>query len=750
MSLKTFATLGGIPLLNSSSVRWTLRTGVAPNIETYDIRKIDAEALRLRDAKAPITLAIGSGDVTLLVNFLYVIDVIPGDNPHIFRVRVADRRYWWSYGHTIRRYNIRRHVGFRGVLRNDQLGLQDVVPRVWYARYSLKEESDDPENDAWAVTEMIEDAIKEANFVEEKWAGTKIPIQIDEESIKRTLPVEGVTLDDKSNSAVARALSYAPEATLYVDPESGAIVVFGRADAKEKEVYAGILPEKVTDSHIDLVLNDNTRPNEIQVVFTPEIEVRFDFIEAASTVAVSTGAEDDRRTVENVLPSPDFTLDVVQGDAPTSYTVPQGTWITMDQAFRAYRAAPGGVPNGIVLDHDVVQKAFMPFMDLWAALDLVGSLEPDVDWSSRIAAVQANYRTTYRINRRWTDRSLSMRASRVSTTDQATGQRAPAPWYGNHCILSTQRSLFLDAIGDNDLTYATNFRVFDAPFALDDTVKPASADVQIVDMDQGIIHVNYKIDRYRVYEMILPSLIDEDTIPKGNVKQGLVAAGAHNILFNGVIEGQQPPRLESSYRAATILTLVPASPNDNRQLFAVTIKPEDIKDMIPAAAAEGLSRARGPRMTIRVGAGVETARVRWVDSHATAIENAFGIGLNALAELEIVPSIDDLITNLGDPADVPSQNGVTGGSLVAIAKAHAARVYASMIDRLEGSASGTINTAIRPRGWTESITWELMANGNFNTRLTLPDKIEEFDMLAFLDASTRAIVLRQAQPPGAA
>lgn len=746
--LFTRSTLGGLPLLNSSAVRWALKDGVDPHVEFFEVDAKTAKAIRGNPAQKPVTLIIQSGNDTAKFENLWVLDVQPGPNPHIFRVRVADRRWFWSYGHTIRRYNMRRRTGFRSVMRNDQLQLQDVLERVWYARYSMKIESDSPRADAWTAPDVLEDAIKAALKVESEYAGIEPLVSVNSSAVARSMPIENLELDDKSHNAIRRAMSYVPEAGLFVD-QTGNVIVYAKTSGKERELVRAIAPEKVTDSHIAEVSNTVTRPSEMRILFTVDSEVKFEFFEVATAVAATAAGESDARTLANVLPVPDFQLEVSSPDTG-AYTVPQGTWIDFDQAFRAWSNLTS--PNNITIDHDVVQQAFMPFMDLWAALDLVGRLEPDVDWGSRIAAIQSNYRTTYRLPRRWVDRYLSIRANRIGTVDQASGQRAPAPVYSNYAILGSQRSTFLDAIGQNDLTYAINIHGFDPPYVLGNLVRPASADLQIVDADQGIIHINYKIDRYRVYEMILPSLIDEATIPVGNIKQNVLLGDGRNILFNGIIEGQQVPRLAPSHRIAVIVSCVPAAPNDERQLFSVVVKPEDILAHLPPSAKDHMGTAGGPPMTIRIGASVETARIAWNENRAADIDAIFGFGIGALQEdPKLVPSkaaIESLVTNLGDVAE-KSENGIMAGSLSAIAVATAARVYASMIDRLEGSASGTIKPSLALDGWADSIIFELMPNGNFNTRVTLPDRIQELDMLAYLDASTRKIILRQAQPPGA-
>jgi len=713
--MTTIAAIDGRPLLASSPIRWRFKEGVQPAEETFDMIPLDADAL-LSQARKPVTLKLESNDQILEIKNLWLMDVRAGDDPNIKRVRIADRRWFWKYGHTLRRYNVRRNVGFKRIISNSQQSLQQVVPEVWYARWSLKKSP----NQRWEPSEVIDDLIKAAFKVEQQYNGTApgLTVSLEITNTNRKLTVENLVVDESSDAAVARGLSYVPEASLWINAE-GDCLVFSKASGGEKRIFGNSLPETVGHGHVELVSNELQRPKEINVLFPREVEVRFDFLEG-DTVS------EDQRYAENVLPSPDFQ----NGD------IVQGTWITVDKALQIWGSPPG--IGGNQLTHSFIQKAFIPFMDLWAALEITGNRNPNVDWVARIAALQNHYRRTYRINQRWMDRILSIRAYRIGVVDIISGSRGPAEAFSDYSILHTQRTHF-KTFGQGDLKYATNENGYprgpNSPCgvaSMDQNQKPAPAEVSILDHDQGIIHIDYKQDPNRTYEMILPSHMNN--IPHGNIKD----LRSVSALWDSVTETQGVPMLKAFHKIAVILTAVPGSPNNEDQLHKVTVKPRDIESMLPASMRNMLGNARGPAWNVRLGGALEGARAltRWLDSKCNEIDKIFGVGGNN-------PSVDELVLNL-DKAQLGG--GRSGASLNEIAKAVAARIYASFADHLEGTMAAHLTPNIGIDGWIEEATVEIGTNGTGFSRLHLPDKIEELNLLSLLDASTRAVILREVQP----
>lgn len=719
------ATLGGKPLLDSAAVAWPLRYGSRPAMVTVEMAPLDATAVST--SGGPVELVIdpgggsnfGGGNPVRAQN-LWVLNVQPGPDPFVSRVTIADRRWMWSYGHILRRYNMRRRTGVKMLTAsNVQPAINSTAAQIAYWAWSLKN------NVPWTAKDVLEDVLKEVGDIEKEYAGSAPPIKIDGRIAKsvKGIPVEDLQVDDAGDQAVERILAYLPEAACYVDYD-GSIVVTSRATGDEEGVLKAILPELVGDGHSDLVENALVRPKEIHVLFTREVEVRFDFLENSSASSTQTALVDERR-MENVLPIPDYSLTV------NSRTVARGTYLTMDQAFTAW----GNLPIiGKSMDHWMIQRAFIPHMDLWAAIGLAGERPNDrgelENWPGRIGAVQQHYRRTFRVNPRWTDRILSMRAYRVSTIDPQSGQRGPAPAFGDYSILYTQRSLWKNIAQGQNGDYVINRTAYPSDGVLGADADLSPAEVSIPDSDQGIVHVDYKPNPvWGMNETILPGQVDQDSMPCADIGNR-----TRPISFDTVIGGKQPPKLSSSFKLAVIVTCVPSSPNTDQQLHRVVIKPTDVSDSLPASQRTGLSEARGPIMEVRIGAQVETARIAWIDSRATDIEKIFGVVAGD-------PDLSGLVINEGAEG-----GGQTGASINAIAKAAAARIYASLVDRYEGGMAGYMNGQVRPAGWLPEVRHELRTNGEAVTVVEMPGEIPKLSLFGWLDSASRAAILRLAQP----
>lgn len=730
---KTTASLGGKPLLLSAPVRWSLKSGTLPYVGTFDMAP--ADALEVSKLKKPIDLIITPPEGNpVKVEQLWALDIMPGERPEISKVTVSDRRWFWSYAHVLRRYNMRRNTGVKRILNNQGFVVNfDRAPQVAYAHYSLRNRSR-----RWAAGEIIEDVFGLLSDAEARYMGKGFRLKIDNRLMQKLkgLPVEDLVIDDAGDSAAMRSLSYLPEADVYVD-YNGDVVVYAKSTGDEKKVIEALLPEVRGEGHTDLSKNNMLRPKEIHVLFTRKLELRTDFVEVASaaTATVSENSESPlgtRRLMENVIPITDYQLLVPEID---SKPLAQGTWITVDQAFRAWGQLPL-VGGSVAIDHALVQQAFIPQMDLWEAL-LIAGQQPDGkgtlrNWAARIAALQEHYRRTFRINRFWMDNLLSIEPYRLATIDPQSGQRGPARAWGDYSIMYTQRSAMRNLALGQRIDYAINKSGYPTgasdPYTgvppLDDTADTSPAEVLIVDSDQGIISLDYRVDPNRVYEMILPSKIDDATMPSGNARQT-----SKSITFDSIYAASKPPKLSASFKVAVLLSGTPASPNTTQQLHRIVIKPADVKGLIPEGQQTGLDEANGPIMEIRVGAAVEVARIQWKEDRAKDIEKAFGI-------LDGEPDLTGLVMNEGKVSGIEF-----GASLNSIALAQAAEIYASLVDHFEGSMTGYMNGGVKPAGWIGEITHEVRPLGEPLTKVTIPEKIPRLNMMSFLDSNSRQAIL---------
>lgn len=734
---KAWATLGGKPLLLSAPVKWSLKAGTLPHIETFDMAP--ADAIEVTKSKKPIELIITPLEGNpVKVQQLWALNILPGERPEISRISVADRRWFWSYGHVLRRYNMRRNIGTKRILNNQGFVVNfDRAPQVAYARYSLKQRTR-----RWSAREVIEDVFGTIAQAEARFTGTGFLLKIDNRLSQKLkgLPVEDLVIDDAGDAAAMRALSYLPEADVYVD-YNGDIIVYAKSSGDEKNVIKALLPEVRGEGHTDLSKNNMIRPKEIHVLFTRKLELRNDFIEvtSAQSQTVSENSESPlglRRLMENVIPITDYQLTVPEID---SKPLAQGTWITVDQAFRAWGNLPligGSVP----IDHDLVQQAFIPQMDLWEALNIAGQ-QPDGkgalrNWAARIAMLQQHYRRTFRINREWMDNLLSIEPYRLATIDPQSGQRGPARAWGDYSIMYTQRSAMRNLALGQRIDYAINKSGYPTgasdPYTgvppLDDSADVSPAEIIILDADQGIIHIDYRIDPNRVYEMILPSKVDDATMPSGNGRQT-----SRSITFDSIYAASKPPKLSADMKIAVLLSATPASPNTSQQLHRIVVKPADVRDLIPSGQQLGLDEADGPIMEIRVGAQIEVARIQWKEDKAKEIERAFGV-------VDGEPNLTGLVMNEG-----PSSGNSFGASLNSIARAQAAEIYASLVDHFEGGMTGYMNGGVKPAGWIGEIQHELRPMGETLTRVVIPESIPRLNMMSFLDSNSRQAILHQVE-----
>ena len=438
------ATINDKPILGGGVVAWPLREGTKPVIQTFDMAPLDA--ISVSTSGGPVTLKIVPDQGNpVVVKGLWVLNIQPGDSPYVSKITLADLRWAWSYAWIIRRFNHRRNVGTKRLVANDQVPqVNPIASKVAYWNWSLNK------GNIWQPLSMTQDVLKvlEKHNRDNRMGGFQVVIDDRIGSKIASLPVEDVTVDDAGDQGLDRVLSYLTEAMVYVDYDAK-VTVTSRATGDEKNVIQALMPEIVDEGHTDLVENRLIRPREIHVLFTREVECRFNFTEQRLAVgATTTGDPPDTRTMQNVLPSPDYQLTTADSVPANQSPICQGTWLNFDEAFNYWGTLPRLRRNGTArnLDHDLIQRAFIPQMDLWAAIGMAGERPNDVgelrDWTARIAACQNHYRMTFRISAPFMDRIMSIRAYRASTADPVTKTRSPALAYGDYCILYTHSGAF--------------------------------------------------------------------------------------------------------------------------------------------------------------------------------------------------------------------------------------------------------------------------------------------------------------------
>jgi hypothetical protein len=711
--MATRATLAGFPLLGHGAFRWEFRPGVEPTLAEADFAPEHAAVL-LDGELRPLKLGIEASDAAKIeIDGVFVIQELPGPNPRIRRLLLADRRWFWSRKHVRRSFNVRRRAG---VSRAPSPGappvVDPVVDEVAYAPWSLRDGT------PWDAEQALRDVLEELDGFEAAegglggldWGATGRLDQV---------PFENLHLDDPGDQAVARLLAYLPEYQVVATPQ-GTILVYSRLDQGETELMEPFGPEMVGAGHIELCSLERLRPREIRVLFTREAEVRFDFAETETGASVVQNPEE--RFAENVLPIPDFQL------AVGGRTLAQGTWITIAQALAAWGPAPGIGPITV----RTLRIGLVPFMDLWAGLELAGARDPDADWTARLAALQTHWRRTFRINRRWMDRIARLNAYRVATVDPVTGTRGPALAWSDYCLLNSLRSLIADIRGGHDLRFAINQAAYPSGGKLASARHASPARVEVVDPDQGIIRLEWLMDELRLHDTVMPGTIANNPSPDFGQRSGAIG---FNVVLRSFDEDRLP-QFAAGYKAIVLLSAIPASPNDGRQLHAIAVKPADVMQDLPESLRSQLFR--GPPMEVRVLPSLETARVAWVDDRKGDIEQLFGLG----GDPKSPPDLDGLLLN-----DGAGGRRAQAGSLNEIAKAVALRVWAGFADRNIGSARfGLLAKDVVPRGLIDSISVEVDTTGVVSSGVETGRTPPKVSLFSLLPGDVRTFLLRLAQP----
>jgi hypothetical protein len=656
---------------------------------------------------------------------LWVLRLAPGENKFISRIVVADRRWFWSNALVCRDYNMRRKVGTKVATASDQPATNPIVPKYTYQKWSLKSEADPPAS-KWTPEDVLQDVFKEISKIESDYGGSGFTPQISAavgSSIKG-LPVEDMSLHDSGDMALNRVLASFPEAEVALDAK-GQVMVYSRVDGTDANVIKTLGPEIVGRGHFEWINQSIMRPGKMRIFFQIESELRVDYKENATSSSTVVEGQDTLH-VDNVLPQPDYQLPIGGGPNATA----QGTWIGVDYAFNAWGNLPNPFGGGSKkLDHPLIQKAFMPFNDLWARTGLIGSFSPNQAWGPRLAAVHGHYRTSFRINSRIMDRIADWKAYRVATIDRTSGQRAPAMAWGDYSFLNNVRSCYKRK--GEALYYIFNRKGYPASGIIDNGASPSPARVTQEDRDQGIIRVEY-YDPFGIYTTFFPSQVDPGSIPHGDYTK----KGNQSISFDSVGQpGQQLPKLSASMNIAFIFTVVPGSPNNMNRYFMIEVSPDDVKDIVPGGFST-IANCNGPTMNVLIGPGVETARVQWLDSRAEDIKKMLGLNRN-----ETPPNLKGLVINEGERGDTGTQGNSV--SLWALAKAEAARTWALYADRYLGDGTGDFAPSLSPSGYVERIAHSVTTRGEVVTKVNMKEKADALPIDSLLSSGARSILSKQ-------
>lgn len=665
------ATLAGVPLVAVRPHGWAQTRGTRPYQRIFETSADGAQRIMAK-AGSPVTLEI-RGRRPRIVRQLYVISSQPGSRPRTRGVLVADKRIWWQRKPVARSYNLRRRTGEWKLVGEGRIENKVLVPDVAYKPWSLKN------GRAWRIKEVLLDlleALEEKDF--------ELP-----DELKRTFPVEDLDLDQNGEYAMRRALSYLADYNVYVtDP--GAIKIYDVRDRSEVEAIRRAGPPILGTGFSAMSDKRYWRPKKIHVLFERECELRFDYTEGeddaqSSSVSRSNEKTREERKLENVLRSPDPTLTVAGRELAAN------SLITVDEAFTAWPSSAHPTPATAPADmsHELMRQFVLGQWEYLVRLFSADLQASDQIWRNRLRRLRDAWRRDFRIIQQWQAKIRSIRAYRVAIVDEKTGARANATAHMDYLVKSSihgvakKRSDHHRAGWVNE-GYAANL----------DASKAAPCDVTVKDEDNGYIRVFLVRDPDGEAEELVPGAVDRKDIPSVDLRESY--GWWHAV------------KLKDTFKLAVVLTCVQGAPNNEGRFHKETITPEQAEK----ALGVPIGQCDGPELTLKVGGGLLTARFAWDDDLADQIDNAFYEG-----------------------AEYPPKLLVNREHVEAVALGQAARVYSTMLDRMEGSFAVQNNPEINITGAIQQVETLVTQGGHDLTFITLAPEVQPVDLEGILPAS---------------
>jgi hypothetical protein len=748
---KASATLGGVPLAATSGIAWKFVSGTAPYVTVMSVHISNWDDLKGQRGK-PISLEItDSRGTTMTIEKVYVLHEAPSSSPHLKSFVVADLRWRWPYKLVVRDFNMPRKTGDRTPFNQVPIENQQVVDKYDYLPYSVDPTSGQRWTARSAVEEVL-DLLEPSNPGPRGGNGPPAPgggsasTRIDSFPIHDRggsggeFTLQGVQLRDQGDVALARLLSFVPGADVFIDAK-GTAVVFDASDLNAVDQYFAGLPPDTWDGDAAVdVLRTFIRPERITVRYQREIEVKFDYSDDYGPTVANPGK--NAPFLENVLPTVDPVTIITQydpeSDSRRPRPVPPGTWVSVRDWLDA-------------MDQDRPDGSapwnFETIRQLWVAGDLEGALgakgqdlnQQTVNVPMRVQALREHFRQTFRINRRYMERIRELRAVRVALLDPVTGARGHASVWGQACIIPTAKGYMADRGRDGGTTAAYHNVDFFTPTqqggrTIDKTPSPAG--VEIVDEELGIFRITWKLSPFGTGESIIPCLLTEEggqpRVPQRDMAlqdDQPMAAGLHiESGTNGIF-------LSKTLRLSVMMTIVPASPNDETQCHPVTVHASDVAGVFRTAFR--IQSGSGPDLDVFVPPGEVTARFAWQDDSAAfgTLERLLGL----VDASQLPPGTPPLSIELPGFLLINEERSLTN---------HAISVGAELLTPFADNVQGDVATAlpvggVQLRGNMSGATVRVAAypSAKVDAVHSFPGQQRKISRLALMPESARRILL---------
>lgn len=665
-----------------ASFQWALTAGVRPYMTEIETEVGAAKRIFAGSGGRPVNVQVGPR----IFEQVYVTALMHGNEPGTRRIQLRDRRWLWERSEIVRRYNIRTLSGETRLIGEGRIENRKIDPDVRYQEWSLNN------GRPWTFLDAMREVFR-----------NELGINLNTSGLTNDRAIDFEDFSEKGTAAdiIERLLSFARGYNLRLD-DRGQVFLYDEHDGseeaellKERKVIRGSGWRTITDKRY-------LRPSRIRVLFTREIEVRFDY--EPGVFSAERGREP--RRMLNVIPVPVRELTLAQTSALPGAKVFQNTLITLRDYFATAELTTNLSENapGVLTDDRMAEfwnKGETPGSHLRQLYTMFGG-EVDQQWLIYINAAMSHWRRTFLVIKAWRDRIRSFKAERVAINsfENASGSRSRSPVY---CDFTLYPNYFLASKvtrGNASPFYQIVTRGYDD--RLDNAQQAPAPEISLRPGVPGLLRIFLSADPMINARYVIPG------VPIGMLR---IFDGNGGFFTGNLLVFEQQP-LEPDWNLATIITCIQGAPNNNGQLHEVVVDPSQAE----SALGYELGESRGPEMTIIVDeTPTTTARFFWNDDFASQIEEAFYTGG--------VSPPDSVFENKAD--------------VDALALGVAARVYEFFSDRVQGQFSTDLASPGEITGAIAAHSFQVSPDGVGRKTVSIPPLTTQTNPLQYVEASVR-------------
>lgn len=677
-------TIDGLPVNAHQDIVFGEAGGVAPVVVVLELTLERAQ--RIFDSQKYVELALNGKKMMTI----FPLELLPGSGPSLRMVRFADRRWEWPYKLIVGDYNLRRETGEVSVL-GPRLEVHVKIPEIDYAPHSLFVEKS-PHTSFDMITDVL------TQLVGSDW------------ELEAQLPkvdLENVLINDQGDAAVAHVLAKLPGIQVAINNETNRVRIYS-------DVSGAKIPEKQYDGALYATVASRRalRPSLVEIYFVEEAEARLNFTELTDASTVASSPETlDALDLENVVQVLEPLLRI-PGDPVTgrkSRDVGYGTWVSMNEYLTALTAqVPPPTAIGTVLTQPLIRRHWLQGFSRLRPFYCLNDGTPDALWQGRLDSIYSCWRQTFRLNPRWKDRLLSVRAERTAVYDFTTGTHAPTAAYADYSSRPTWKGV---ARKDDNRTLGWNNRKYTAGGSRTSfsrpgsTVTPTPWQVTLEDEDSFIFRLSPRPDPHYEVERIAPGTINEDHYLRAGVNSFNRQGAAASMLL------WEYAALEAGWEMSMIVTAIKGAPNHLGRYKKTTVGPIQASKILGTP----IGPCAGPVMQVFVPMQLVTARYGWSDDLSAQIRSSFLKG-----------------------TQMPQGMLVNKEHLDHVANAIAARVYESLLDRPDGAmVKVPFDEKLHPVGTLREVQHVLPTRGGLHTMLTFQGPTGPLDLWPLLPDGTR-------------